>query len=325
MAYPNGVPKVFTYGPSYVDEVLATTTANYKKTLADNIYVAIPTLDFLVKKGKKTSQVVEGESLVVPIVYKFNSTAMMYSADDILNINGQNNYTAAQYLWKQAAVTVRVNGLEATMNKGKQALINLVSARLKDAEKSGMNLLSQELFIASPTSLDLIGLPTLVDATSSIGDINSSSYSWWQANVITSGSFSAQGVSDWRNLHNTLSQYGNNEVPTVYVMPQAIHQYYEGTLVPQERFVSTKEGDAGFGKLAFKMTPTIWDPYATSGTLYGLNTNHIELAVGVGKDFEPGNWIEADNQDTKICKLLWTGVLYSDARRYNGKLTSITA
>jgi len=325
MSYPNGAPKTFTYGPSAIDEILATTISNYKKTLADNIYVAIPTLDFLRKKGKKSSKIVSGVSLVVPIVYKKNTTAKMYSADDELDITGQNNYTAAQFLWKQGSVAVKVNGLEAAINSGEQALIDLITSRLKDAERSGQEMLSTEVFLASPTSKDLISLPTLVDASSNIGDIDSSSYSWWQANVTSSGSFAAQGLSDMRALYNTLSQYDANDIPDAIVTTQSIHQYYEGVLQPQERFMNTDKADAGFMKLMFKGMPIVWDPKATSGVLYMLNTNHVELAVSSSRDFEPSKWIEPDNQDSRVCKLLWMGCLYSDARRYNGKMTSVTA
>lgn len=325
MAYSNGSPLTFTQGVTNVDSILATTISNYKKTLSDNIYLAIPTLDFLKKKGKKASKVVSGVSLIVPIVYRKNTTAKMYSADDVLDITGQNNYTAAQYLWKQGSVAVKVNGLEAAMNAGEQALIDLVSARMKDAERSGMEMLSTEIFLASPGSKDLISLPTLVDATSDVGDINSTTYSWWQSSVTTSGSFAAQGLSDMRGLYNTLSQYDANDIPDFIVTTQAIHQYYEGVLQPQERFQSTDKADAGFMKLLFKSIPIVWDPKATSGVLYMLNTNHIELAVSNSRDFEPSKWIEPDNQDSRVCKLLWMGVLYSDARRYLGKMASVSA
>ena len=325
MAYPNGSPLTITHGPGYIDEVLATTTSKYKKKLADNIYLATPTSNFLQKKGKKKEKVVEGVSLVCPIEYRKNTTAKMYSADGQLDITGQNNYTDSQYLWKQGSVTVKVNGLEAAINKGSQKLIDLISSRLKSAEKSGAEMISTELFIASPTSLDLISLPTLIDATSSVGDIASATYTWWQSTVTTSGSFAAQGLSDMRSTYNTLSQYDENDIPDGLVTTQSVHQYYEGVLQPQERFMNTDKADAGFMKLMFKSIPIIWDPKATSGILYFLNTNHIELAVATDRDFEPSKWIEPDNEDSRVCKLLWMGCLYSDARRYLGKMASVSA
>ena len=53
MAYPNGSPLTFTTGPQNVDEILASTMSQYHKSLVDNIYIAIPTLRFLVSKGKR--------------------------------------------------------------------------------------------------------------------------------------------------------------------------------------------------------------------------------------------------------------------------------
>ena len=325
MGYPNNSPLTFTQGPGYVDEILATTMSLYHPTLVDNIYIAIPTLSFLKKKGKKTSKGVSGVSIIIPVKFRKNTTAKMYSDDDVLDITRQQNYTTAQYLWKQLAVTVVVTGLEATMNSGDQAIIDLVSERLKDAELSGAEKLSTQLFNASAGSKDLIPLGTLVDATSSVGDINSSSYSWWQAQAVTSGSFAAQGISDWRNGYNLCCQYSETDIPTFAVTTQTVHQYYEGVLQPQERFMSTDKADAGFMKLQFKGIPIVWDPSATSGTLWFLNDNHIELRVASGKDFAAGKWIEPDNADTRVCKMLWYGALLCNERRKNCKISSISA
>jgi hypothetical protein len=308
-------------GPSNVDELLATTLSDYHDELVDNIYVAIPTLRELKKKGRKTKG--SGISIVYPLEYRKNTTAKFYSDDDVLDTTRQNNYTSAQYLWKQLSVTVSITGLEATINSGSEAVIDLIKSRLTSAENSGMEQLSSAIFAASPTTKELISLPTLIDATSNIGDIDSSTNSWWQSQVTTSGSFAAQGLSDMRHTYNLCSQFSEMDIPDLMTTTQAVHEYYEGMLQHQERYASAEEVDAGIKRLVFKGKPVVWDPKCTSGVMYFLNSKHLELRIA--KDFISDGWVRPDNQDIKVTHLLWYGAFVSDERRKQGKMTTISA
>jgi hypothetical protein len=326
MAYPNGSPLTFTTGPQNVDEILASTMSQYHKSLVDNIYIAIPTLRYLVSKGKKKiKDVGNGVSYIIPVIYKVNSTANSYSNDDILDTTPQNNYTDAQYLWKQYSVSVVVTGLESMMNSGRQAIFNLVKARIDDAEKSGKQKLAQALFNTAPGTKDIIPIYQLVDATSSIADINSSTNPFWQSQVTTSGSFAAQGWADLRHNFNLCSQFDDTDQPDFFVTTQNIYEYYEGTLVVLERYTSTKEADAGIEALKFKGRPFFWDPSCNSGTVYELNSNHLELAIAGSRDWSEGGFVKPTNQDLRVNILYWGGALVSNARRYLGRLNSVTA
>src|ERR1700744_241367 len=95
--------QLFTYGPQNVGSLIATTLSNYGKELSDNVHKAIPLLAWLSVKKKVTED--GGASIIRSVVYASNSTAAFYSSDDTLDTTIQDNFTAAQWQWRQAAVS----------------------------------------------------------------------------------------------------------------------------------------------------------------------------------------------------------------------------
>lgn len=319
MAYPT----TFTYGPGNVDKILSTTLSLYRKEMRDNIFTAIPLFHWMYKKMKKTEQ--GGISIVIPIMYKKNGTGKFYSRYDMLDTTPQENFTSIQYKWKQLAGSITLSGFDLRVNNSKEAIVKLLTAETKNCESSLQDLLGQALFATSPATNDINSLVSLVDATSTVGDVNSTSSTWWQSNVVSSGSFAAQGLSDMRTLYNTLSKYNQKDHADVIVTTQTIFEYYENLVQVQQRINDNSLGDIGFETLKFKGTTMFWDEYCNSGVLYMLNTNHLELVVHSQADFNTTEFVKPANQDAKTAQILWMGELISDERRKQGKMTGITA
>lgn len=314
----------FTYGPSAVDSLLSTTLSVYRKTMVDNIYTALPTFNYLYKAGRKET-LDGGASIIVPVMYAKNSTAGFYSGSDPLDVTPQEPFTSGQFKWKQLAASVVITGFEEAVNRGKHAVLNLLKERTRHTEMSIADKLGNALFAAAPGTNDITSLATLVDATSTIGDINSTTYSWWQSTVTSSGSFSAQGLADMRTLYNTLSKYTANDYPDFGVTTQSVLEYYENLAVPHERIIDTTTADLGFEAMKFKGMKLFFDENATSGVLYMLNSKHMKLVVHSDRDFSTSPFVRPENQDVRVAQILWMGNLVTDERRKLGKLTGITA
>lgn len=75
--------QIFTYGPSNVGSLIATTLSNYGRELSDNVHKAIPLFAWLSVKKKITED--GGATIVRPVVYSSNSTAAFYASDDVLD------------------------------------------------------------------------------------------------------------------------------------------------------------------------------------------------------------------------------------------------
>lgn len=312
---------LFTHGPANVTTLLTTTLENRRKDLQDAIFNDLATIKFLKEKGQVIID--GGASITTPLMYGTNSTAQFYDGYDQLSTTPQEGFTDAQYRWKESAVSVSVSNREENVqNQGSSAVLNLVNAKIDQAEMSLKNLINSAFYTASPASTAINSLVTLVDATSEIGDINSTTYSWWQSLVTSSGSFAGQGRADMLTTYNTLITRG--AAPDFLVTTPTVHAYYEGSLIPQKRFEGDS-ADGSFGHLTFKGMPIFMDTAATAGAIYFLNSKHIQLYVSSGNNLKMTEWVKPANQTAKVAQIIMALQLATNNRRRLGKMTGITA
>jgi hypothetical protein len=187
---------VFTYGPANVDALIATTLSNYGKTLADNIHKAIPLFAWLANKKKVTED--GGVSIIRSIVYASNSTAAFYQSDDVLDTTIQDNFTAAQWQWRQAAASVTVTGRIELQNAGRAQVIDYAKGMIDNAVASIKETIDQKLYATAQVGPNIMPLNAIVANSGTVGDINGTTNTWWQSDVVSSGSFAARGLSDLR-------------------------------------------------------------------------------------------------------------------------------
>lgn len=109
------------------------------------------------------------------------------------------------------------------------------------------------------------------------------------------------------------------------VSDQNSFQFYESSLVSQERFTDNKMVDIGIENLKFKTTPWTWSPQATSGVIYLLHSKGLEFIVNSDTDFLVTPFVTPANQDARIAKILLACSLTTGNRRKLAKLTAITA
>ena len=314
---------LFTWGPANVTTLLTTTIENRRGDIQDAIFNELPTIKYL--KDKNRVRVDGGASIITSLMYGTNSTAAFYYGYDVIDTTPQEGFTAGQYIWKEAATSITVSNREETIqNVGKSEVFNIVKAKSDQAQMSLKNLLNNALFATSPNvTKELTSLPILIDATSSIAQINSSANSWWQSAVTASGSFAAQGRADMLNLYNTITVRGGK---TDYILTTpTIHAYYEGSLVAQIRYESASTGNNSFRDLMFKTASVNFDTAANSGVMYFLDSNHVELVVNSNNDMRMTEWVKPANQTAKVAQLVIGLELTTNNRRRLGKLTGITA
>lgn len=319
------VDKLFTWGPANVDTLLATTMSVFTdKELNDNIFTGIPTWFYLNEKNRTTKS--GGASLLVRLMYAKNGTAQFYSGYDILDTTPQEGLTVAQFKWGRAAASISISGQEQDQNSGEAEVADLMQDKVTQAMSSIADKIAVQLYASSVNSKAILNLPSFIDASSTIGDISSSSNSWWQSQVKASGSFAAQGRTDWTNVYNTLTTKGQKGGPPDFgVTTQTVYEAYESTLVPQIRYSDTKLGDAGFENLKFKGMMLIFDPNVPSGECYFLTSKAMKLVVHSKRNFSRTQMVKPANQDALTGQIIWMGQLTTNNRRKLAKFTGMTA
>jgi hypothetical protein len=317
---------LFNWGPAGGVGALITTTQENRdiKELQDAVFNRLTLFNWLATKNRVRRG--GGTSIIVPIRSSINTTAQSYSNYETINTAPQDNETAAQFLYKQYAASISLSGKEERVqNKGKYEVIDLVRTKISDAEMALRNKLNTDMFAASPASQDVGSLVTSIDATSSIGQINSTTYSFWQSNVVTSGSFSGQGLADMRTQWSTLEQRMPISAPELLLTTTTIRDYYEASLTPQQRYATTDVGNGSFEKLKFKSAVIDVDSQCTSGAMYFLNSDVMELVIDPDTDFKLTEWVKPANQDARVAQYLVALELVIKNRRKLGKNVSITA
>lgn len=318
--------KQFTWGPANVDALLSSTLASYRKKYADNVFTRIPLFMWFKKKARIAEN--GGANLVVPLMYGKNSTAGSYSGYGIIDTTPQEGLTASNALWCQEAASISISGLEERVqNVGDKAIIKLLETKIKQAEMSMSDQMDIQLWASAKVkATDLQPLPTIVDTTSTIQDVSRSSNSWWQAQVVASGSFAARGLADMRNLYNTImNQSLDNSAVDFTISAQSPYEFYEATLQPQQRFSDPDMANAGFENLRYKASAFTFSTNCPSGNLFMLRSENLKLAYSKGTNFITTPFIKPENQDAKVAQILWAGQLVTDNSRKLGKLTGITA
>ena len=315
------------------DALLTTTLANYRQQLMDNIFMDYPFLSYIngklgkaVRGGSVKRTIDGGESIVEHLLYEKNSTVKSYSGAETLDTTLQEGMTIARFNWKQYAVSIGITGLEKRNNQGEAAMINLLTAKTNQAEMTLKDRLSTDAFAdgTGNGSKNLTGLKALISASTTVGGLSPTTYTWWKSTVTSSvGSFAATGLDKMRTMVNTLTM-GNNKPDGIFT-DQNCYEYYEKSLQPQERFASNAVADAGFMNLTFKNIPIVFDRSCDSGYMYFLNSKYLSFVVHRDADFSTGPFVTPENQDVSTAMILFQGNLTVNNRRMHGVLTGITA
>ena len=228
------------------DALLSTTLANYRDQLTDNIFTARPLTYFLMDRGR-IRMLNGGTKIVEPLIYGNNTTVGSYSGFDSLSLAPQAGITAAEYEWKQYAASISISGIEEAKNNGEQEIINLLEAKIMQAEESMREGFNQ-MFFGDGTGnggKNWNGLGNLVEASGTVGGIDRSTETWWRS--YENNSAGALTLAKMATAYNSVSV--GNDHPDMILTTQTLFEKYEALIVPQLRFTDTRTADAGFQNL----------------------------------------------------------------------------
>ena len=307
---------------SNFDNLLTTTLANYRKQLTDNVFTARPLTYALMEKGR-IRMLNGGTKIVEPLIYGQNSTVASYSGYDSLSLTPQEGISAAEFEWKQYAASIAISGIEEAKNNGEQEIINLLEAKIMQAEESMRESFNQ-MFFADGTGnsgKDWNGLGNLVESGNTVGGINSTTYEWWKSKEENTAT--ALTLAQMSSMYNSVSV--GNDHPDTLLTTQTLFEKYEALLQPNLRYTDTKTADAGFQNLLFKAAPVMYDVHCTSGVFYFLNSKYITLVGHSNKWFSQTEFIKPEDTDARYALIMCYGNLTVRNRAKQGKLTAKTA
>jgi len=240
-----------------------------------------------------------------------------------LNTSANDISTNAEFAPRQYAVPVVISGSDKTDNMGEAAVMNMLKARIVNAEGTLTGLLNAHLYNtavggADGKSLDGIGI--MIDSAGTYGGINPTTDTWWAA---TGVAYSSDIVSELTTNYLAVSK-GATDKPDLGVTTQAVYEKLFGEIDPTLRLMSTKMGDVGFESFGFRGMSVVFDEDCTSGVFYFLNTKYIKLRYHKDRNFATTPFQMPVNQDADISHILWKGALTCSARLRQAKVTGIS-
>jgi hypothetical protein len=273
----------------YYDALLSTTLMNYRRTLYDNIFKDSAFLAYLRMSGAVQKQN-GGERAALPLMYGKNSTVATHGGYSVIDTTPQEGITTAFYEWAEVAGTISISRKEERQNAGEGRLINLLEAKIKQAEMSMREELNSQLVLGTVSGATFVqntaddgayGLnplgyflrkenatdPTTID----VGNIAGDTHAWWRHKTgfvnnqtVAGSSFKLncdaidEVPSGLKRMYYYCSR-GSGGSPDLCVMDQVSMETYENALDDKVRYSNTKMADMGFDNIKLKGATCIWD------------------------------------------------------------------
>lgn len=305
--------------PLTYDQLSAVTQKRYIPKLIDNIFDSDPLLARAKSKGWYTSTN-GGTSIIQPLMYAQITSAGAYSANASLDTTDNDVFTAAEYAWKFYYANITVSGADEHKNSGDQAILDFVKNKIMAAEMTLKDIIGTDLY-GSGSGNALGGLRLIVDNANTVGGIDQSSYSWWQAQE--NASTTVTTLAALQSMYNTLSI--NGKPPTVITSTRSIYNFVYALLQPQQRFVDTETAKAGFTSIMFNGTPLIPSSKVPASHLFMLNEEFLNFYYHPERNFKFDPFIKSTTQDAKTGKIFFMGNLGTSNCRMHGKFTALAS
>lgn len=290
-----------------LSEIVTTTLRNRSGELADNVSKGNALLMKLKEKG--AWKPASGRTIVQELDYAENGTFMYYSGGEVLSIAASDVLSAAEFNWKQAACAVTATGLEIDVqNVGKEQVINLLEARIRNAQRTMRNNICNGMYSDGTGSggKQIGGLQLLVaddPTTGSVGGISRVNYSFWRNQVFdasTDGSTAATAANIQEYMNRLwLECSRGGDKPDLILADSAYYSLFWSSLQAIQRITDTKMATAGFQNVAFVTAPVVYEDNTgmPSNHMYFLNTDYIHLRYAARRLFKPLERVQSINQD----------------------------
>lgn len=320
---------------STMTEIVTTTLRNRTGKLADNVSKNNALLFRLRKKGK-IKTVSGGRTIVQELEYAENGTYKRYSGYEALNISPSDVFTGAEYNYAQAACAVSISGLEMIQNSGEDAIIDLLEARISNAEKTLTNNVALDCYSdgTADGGRQIGGLQLLVTSNPSTGvvggiDASTTVGAFWRNiafSALTNGGAAASAANIQSYMNRVYVQLvRGTDRPDLIVADNNYWRLYFESLQAIQRLRNNDLADAGFDNIQYMSSDVVLDGGFGGGTptnsMYFLNTDYIYFRPHTDRNFAPlGDDRFAVNQDAMVKLIGFAGNVTTSNRRLQGLL-----
>lgn len=301
--------------PNY-SELLSLTMQKLEGELGDSV-VNNNALTTTLKKYDMIKTFDGGPKIVQPLEYAENGTYTRYSGYETIDITPQDVFSAAEYAYKQVALSVSASGLELLQNSGSSQVFDLLESRIMNAKHTYENQFHIDcLSDGTASSGKQVGGLQLALATTqtsgTVGGINKATWSFWRANTQTATLSSSNVQAQMNSLWLKCAARGGKI--KVILADDTTFGYYETSLQSIVRLVDPKKGSLGamgFTSYAYKDAEVVYVPQITgmpSAVMYFIDPYCVSLRPHKDRNFTVLNPDRVSTNQDAIVKLqAWAG------------------
>jgi hypothetical protein len=247
---------------------------------------------------------------------------MYYDGGEALSVQASDVLTAAEFQWKQAAVAVYITGKEELINSGKEQFIDLLEARVENAETTMANNLSTGVYSDGTGSggKQVGGLQLLIQDSPSgaVGGINATTYTFWK-NIAYDATTDGGAAATASNIQSYMNRVYVQVVrgadrPDLIVADNNYWRAYLESLQAIQRIASDSMAQAGFMSLKYMDADVVLDggfgAAAPSNHMYFINSKYLFYRPHRDRNMvalSPDRF--AVNQDATVKLIGWMGNL----------------
>jgi len=312
-------------------ELVSTTFRKHHKEVKDNISNNNAFLRKL-SQGGNTEELDGGLSVVTSLDYNTNSTYQRYTGLDVLDVSESDVITAAEYQWRQIALSVVTSGLQLRVNSGDSQIIKLAKAKIKNAIRTFKNNFSYDAYSDGTLANQVNGLQALVadNGLGTVGGIDASAWAFWR-NKVQSAAAPLQGggaitpgptTMESLMLPLWLALTRGDDKPSMIIADNNYFSFYEQSQTSIKRYTTDDEISGGFMSLKYKGADVVFDGGSgiPANHMYFLNTDYLGLSVHKDANLTVLDEAKPFNQDGAVVPILWMGNLTCSNRALQGVL-----
>lgn len=204
----------------------------------------------------------------------------------------QDTIVKAKLDWGMYRAPFQLSNLEinvAAANIGNaSALEDIVGERFIGAITKIVDLMQTDFYSGTGTdgsgNPNIVGLDSALAATGLYGGLNKSTYATWAGNVLANGGTARALTMGLLASSEQQTFVASGMEPDVLITTAGVHTKYEGLFEATRRTVDSGQGpiqsyQGSSGRLFWRGKPVIRDKSATTGQIYMVSQDGIELRV----------------------------------------------
>jgi hypothetical protein len=281
--------------PNYAG-IFTSTIESRTRKLADNVGKNNALL-YKLREKDNIKTVSGGTKILQEMDFTENTSSGWYSGWDVLTVAPTDTITAAEFAIKEAYVTMAISGLEMAQNRGKEQMLDLMEARIKNGEKTLNNLLAAGVYSdgTAASGKQIGGLAYLVanaPATGVVGNIDRATNTWWR-NLSKSATTDYGGAKTSANILSYYNKTFNalvrgSDGPDLLVADSLDYGQVMDAAQDRQILTNAKMAELGFTTMKYRTADMVLDGgiggNCPASTTYFLNTSYLFFRPMAGYD-----------------------------------------